>query len=109
MSSRKKLSDKIVTRELDTVRVQGRNKPVVIFELIGEKNDVSYPDEYLAHWNEGLANYKKQKWDKAIKEFKKALKGNEDYLCNMYIKRCNHFKQNPPPSNWDGVLTLRTN
>ena len=24
----------------------------------------------------------------------------------IYIDRCNQFKENPPPEDWDGVFTL---
>ena len=106
--TKNELSDKIVTRELDTVRVKGKIKPVAIFELVGEKDIVVYPEEFLAHYNEGLVYYKKQEWDEAIREFKKALILYEDDLIKMYIKRCNHFKEYPIPTNWDSVFTLRT-
>lgn len=105
--TKNELSKKIVTRELDTIRVKGWHKPVAIFELINEKDFFIYPDESLAHFNEGMVNYKKQEWDRAIGEFKIVLKFNEDELSKMYIKRCIHFKHNPPGADWDGVFMLR--
>ena len=35
------VKDKMVVRELDNIRVKGKNKPVLIYELIDEKNDSS--------------------------------------------------------------------
>jgi len=105
--TKNELSDEIVTRELDTVRVKGWNKPVAIFELIGEKDYFTYPDEYLPHFNEGIAKYKNQEWDRALSEFKKALNFKEDDLSKMYIKRCKHFKKYSPGTEWDGVFMLR--
>ncbi|UCB45218.1 MAG: adenylate/guanylate cyclase domain-containing protein [Spirochaetota bacterium] len=102
------LSDKIVTRELDSVRVKGKKKPVAIFELVGEKDVVVYPEEFLGHFSAGLASYKKMEWERAIEEFSKGCKIKEDEVCNMYIKRCRHFKKNPPAEDWDGVFTLKT-
>jgi adenylate cyclase len=102
------LSDKIVTRELDSVRVKGKKKPVAIFELVGEKDVIVYPEEFLGHFTAGLASYKKMEWDQAIKEFSSGCKIKEDDVCNMYIKRCKHFRKNPPAEDWDGVFTLKT-
>jgi adenylate cyclase len=106
--TKNELSGSLVTRELDSVRVKGKTKPVAIYELVGEKEVIMYSDEFLSHYNEGLNAYKKQGWVKAIKEFKQALSINEDEVSNMYLKRCMHFKKNPPGADWDGVFTLKT-
>jgi len=102
------LDDKLITRELDTVRVKGLTKSMVIFELVGENDIVVYPELFLAHYNEGIAHYKNQDWDRSLSEFKKALNFKEDELSKMYITRCMHFKKYSPGTEWDGVFVLRT-
>jgi adenylate cyclase len=106
--TKNELSDNLTTRELDSVRVKGKTRPVAIFELVGEKDIIVYSDEFLGHYEEGIIAYKAQDWDRAVSEFKKALVLNEDDVCSMYIKRCRHFKKYPPGDNWDGVFTLKT-
>jgi adenylate cyclase len=106
--TKKEIGDAIVTRELDSVRVKGKKKPVAIFELVGEKDVIVYPEEFLVHFSEGLAGYKGMDWDRAIKEFRSAMKVKEDEVSNMYLKRCQHFKKHPPSDDWDGVFTLKT-
>ena len=106
--TKNELSDKLVTRELDSVRVKGKSRPVAIFELVGEKDIIVYSDEFLENYAQGLAAFKKQEWDRAVAAFKKALVLNEDDVSSMYIKRCRHFKKNPPGDDWDGVFTLKT-
>lgn len=106
--TKNELSDKIVTRELDSVRAKGLNKPMAIFELVSEKDSIVYPKEFLVHFTEGLERYKKMEWDWAIKEFSDGLKIKDDEVSSMYIKRCRHYKENPPIADWDGVFTLRT-
>lgn len=107
-ATKNELSNKIVTRELDNVRFKGLTQSDVIFELVGENENVVYSNEFLAHYNEGLANYKKQEWDNAIIEFKKAFALTEDNVSKLYISRCKHLIENPPPSDWDGVFTFMT-
>ncbi len=106
--TKNELTDSLVTRELDSVRVKGKLKPVAIFELVGEKGIIVYSDEFLSHYAEGLKLYKSLDWDGAVGEFKKALMLSDDEVCSMYVKRCRHFKKNPPGPDWDGVFTLMT-
>jgi adenylate cyclase len=106
--TKNELSDNLITRELDSVRVKGKTRPVAIFELVGEKDIIVYSDEFLENYTQGLAAYKKQDWDRAVAEFKKALVLNEDDVSGMYIKRSRHFKKHPPGHDWDGVFTLKS-
>ena len=106
--TKNEIGDSLVTRELDSVRVKGKKKPVAIFELVGEKDVIVYPEEFLAHFTEGLAGYKGMDWDRAIKEFHAGIKIKEDEVSKMYLKRCQHFKKNPPGEDWDGVFTLKS-
>jgi adenylate cyclase len=102
------LGDSLITRELDSVRVKGKSKPVAIFELVGEQDVIVYSDEFLAHYSAAVAAYKAQDWDKAVEVFKKALVLHDDEVSDMYIKRCRHFKKHAPGTEWDGVFTLKT-
>lgn len=106
--TKNELTDNLITRELDSVRVKGKTRPVAIFELVGERDIIVYSDEFLEHYSRGLEAYKKLEWDGAISEFKKAMVLNEDEVSGMYIKRCRHFKKFPPSKEWDGVFTLKT-
>jgi len=105
--TKNELSDNLTTRELDSVRVKGKTRPVAIYELVGEKDIIVYSDEFLGHFAEGIVAYKGREWDRAEGEFRKALVLNEDDVCKMYVIRCRHFKKNPPDDNWDGVFTLK--
>jgi adenylate cyclase len=105
----REIGDEFVTRELDLVRVKGKKKPVAIYELVGEKEVIVYPQEFLSHFERGLQEYKSMSWNGAIQEFKKALLLHKDEVSSMYIKRCRHFIKNPPDEKmWDGVFTLKT-
>jgi adenylate cyclase len=106
--TKNEVGDDFVTRELDSVRVKGKKKPVAIFELVGEKDVIVYSEEFLLQYAEGMRLYKNMEWDPAIKEFRKCLKINDDGVSDMYIKRCRHFKKSPPGADWDGAFTLTT-
>ena len=80
--------------ELDYVRVKGKNKPVIIYELCNKKNT-----ENAVNYSKGLECYRMQKWDDAINEFEKC----DTKASRVFIERCEHFKINPPEKDWNGV------
>ncbi len=94
-------------RELDIVRVKGKDKPVAIFEPIckaGEE-DKEIKDE-LKLYREAIKLYRSQNWDLAELQFINLQKLNpQRYLYGMYAKRIAHFRLNPPGEGWDGVYT----
>ena len=105
--TKNELSNKIVTRELDCLRVKGKSSPVTIFELVGENNNLAYSEDFLTQFNEGLEDYKKREFHRALGKFKKALALYEDSVCKLYINRCEDYLSYPPLDDWDGVFTAK--
>ena len=96
-------------REVDKVVVKGKTKPVGVFECLDYHTDETFPNlmDVLGNFNEGVKQYRKQEWDRAIGYFNEALKANEtDKLGNMYIERCELMKKTPPGDDWDGVWIM---
>ena len=63
----------------------------------------------LELFNDGRKNYKLMKFDVAKDLFAKALKVDpEDGPSKVYLARCKHYLQNPPPEDWDGVFVMKT-
>jgi adenylate cyclase len=99
-----------IYRELDIVRVKGKDKPVVIYEpvcAVGEE-DQSLKDE-LKLYRETLKLYRGQSWDLAEMQFiNLQQRYPQRQLYTMYIERIAHYRQNPPDADWDGVFTFQT-
>jgi adenylate cyclase len=104
-------------RELDTLRVVGKSEPITTFELLALKTEIDEVTLNLKNsFSEALELYKSQKWDEAIAAFQKslefewlrfpALKGVKTNPSEIYIKRAEEYKENPPGDDWDGVYTL---
>ena len=102
--------DHIEARELDMIRVVGKEKPVKVYELINRKGQLQEAkQEVLKLFGEGLKMYRKKEWQKAINMFQETLnKDPHDGPSLTYIERCRGYVQNPPPENWDGVYELTT-
>jgi len=98
------------TRELDLIRVKGKEKPIKVFELIAFK-DEKLEDNFLKLlevYNTGLQSYKSQQWDKAIDSFETCLKFVPDDMPSAeYRTRCIEYKFNSPGPDWDGVTVMK--
>ena len=100
----------IETRELDSIRVVGKQEPIKIYEALGRKGEMDDLIRLIMpHFKEGLDYYKNWQWDKAIDSFKTALNHSKDDGPSLtYLNRCIAFKNDPPPSDWDGIFTMKT-
>lgn len=66
-------------------------------------------EKVLERYNRGMVLYKEHKWEEALEEFKLAVEIDpSDGPSKLYIERCEHFIENPPPEDWDGVFTMTT-
>lgn len=93
------------TRQVDRVIVKGKTVPVGVYEVLDYHTKDSFPNmiEVLEMFNNGIEYYNEGKWNDAIKQFKKAQKGNpDDKASNMYVERCQKLKKRNP-KDWDGV------
>jgi len=109
--SYRKLNNHFLCRELDRIKVKGKNEPVGIYEVLDFHDHESFPhmQDCIDLFQQGLASYRRQDWKQAIKHFKKGQSLNgDDSLQKMYIERCQHFAANPPEASWDGVWIMQT-
>lgn len=103
-------NDSFIVRELDTVRVRGREEPVTIYHLIGYGTPNQQTQAFLNRFREGLDAYKNRQWGQAITLFLETIniRPDDEPCCRMYIERCGKYANNPPPEDWDGVFVMET-
>ena len=92
-------------RELDLVRVKGKNQPVAIFEPLGPGDQIS--DETaaeLALYASALTAYRQKDWNVASVAFRTLKERTDHLLYNVYLDRIERFRVKPPPDDWDGVF-----
>ncbi len=93
-------------RELDRIRVVGKQNPVRIYELSGFTAGMD--DAAIDEFNAALVLYRERKWAEARGCFERILQRvPNDKPCKIYVERCEFFMKNPPPENWDGVFNRR--
>ncbi len=105
----KDVKERFVAREIDRVRVKGKNDPVRIYELIQEEP----PDEKLKlkllNFIKAYDLYLSKKFIEAKELFKQIIvQSGSDPVCEVYIERCDEYASEPPPLDWDGVYVMKT-
>jgi adenylate cyclase len=99
-----------VCREIDRVRVKGKDEPIAIYQPLGLEGavDKAKLDE-MKLWNQVLRLYRAQDWDMAELQLINIKKAAADGgLYDEFLGRIGHFRANPPGSNWDGVWKFET-
>ncbi|MEA3230259.1 MAG: hypothetical protein U9Q05_00690, partial [Thermodesulfobacteriota bacterium] len=93
-------------REIDMVRAKGKEAPVRIYELLARAG-TSLPaerEEADEMYMSGLADYRRQAWEKALKHFNRAMSVWPDAAAETMAKRCHAYLHSPPEEGWDGVF-----
>lgn len=103
--------DRIWVRELDKIRVKGKQEAVSIYELIDDRTQplTSQMEEFLYHYSAGRRAYIARDFAKAIIHFQNAEKINSsDRAVEIHLHRSHTYLETPPPEMWDGVHTMTT-
>jgi adenylate cyclase len=99
-----------VFRELDRVRVKGKDAPVAIFEPIGR--ETTLPSERLEElklWGQALKQYRAGNWDQAeliLFNLQRLYPGAPLY--SLYAERVARYRRESPGAGWDGVTAFET-
>lgn len=106
----KKNQTLFVFREIDRVRVKGKNSAVTLFEVISLRKTISEKlSKEIELSNHALEYYFQKEWQKAQELFSRLHKENPDVkLYSLYLSRIETFLKEPPPANWDGVYSHTT-
>jgi len=97
-----------VFRELDLIRVKGKNQPVVICELVCDVKSLTPEIEMLLDcFADARKFYEERRWTEAQSAFQSIIdRWPEDGPARAYWKRCQEYLFDEPPANWDGVFTM---
>ena len=100
----------IEAREVDRLRVKGKQEPVVVFELLARKGGL--PAErcrVIELYREGLEAYRRRDFKTAAAQCAAALALDPmDGPSRVYLERAKEYLLAPPPTDWDGVYELKS-
>ena len=97
--------DMLAFREIDSLRVVGKQKPVRVYELLGYSAGLGDADrQRVQAFEAGLARYREQDWEAAEAAFRECLAILPgDRPSQVMLERIAAFRQTPPEAGWDGV------
>lgn len=94
----------ILYRELDYVKVRGKQKAVRIFEIFNadEEEVRILKQRLLLDYQQGMRCYYQRHWQAAIENFESCLQVFPgDVPSYLYLTRCREYLNDPPPEDWD--------
>jgi len=96
-------------RELDKVRVKGKDEPVTIYEPLGLSSEVVDRSDELATWKRALMAYRSMDWQacqKILTDLRE--KYPKDGLYEALSEYIEELRQDSLPANWDAVRKFDT-
>jgi adenylate cyclase len=94
-------------RELDVVRVKGKQQAVRVYELLARAGARLPPglESAVAQYAAALEAYRQQRWDEALALFEQALAIRpDDGPSRTMAHRCRTYRRTPPAEEWDGAF-----
>jgi len=108
-STYKSCGDSFWVRELDKIRVKGKTQAVSIYELIDDRRVDLDPiaTKFLYLYKMGREDFLERNFEQALVVFEAAAQMRpDDPAVARHLELTNFYRQNPPPSDWDGVRTM---
>jgi class 3 adenylate cyclase len=111
--TRELVGDEIVFRELDRIRVKGREAPLAVFEPLARRAAATPADEQRRQrYAEALACYRGRRFEEASRAWDARARdeagGGRGQPAARMADRARDFADKPPDDPWDGVWTLTT-
>ena len=88
--------------ELDLLAVKGKSEPAKIYTAL-ENFDQG---DFIKDHNKFLSLYRAQQWQEALDHIKKYQSQIHEFhlYYDLFSRRINELKENPPDNNWQGVF-----
>ena len=100
----------ILFREIDRVRVKGKDEPITIYEPLGAEGEVTAAVQWeVAQWERALSAYRSREFEQAksiLGELRRS--GPSAAMYDWLESVCDRFIEEPPPPDWDAVTKFDT-
>lgn len=91
-------------REIDRVRVKGKQQPATLYEPVVTLRNASPRQREIVERNQrAMQVYRSRNWDEAKALFDELRGETQDRLYEVFLERIESFRDEPPDESWDGV------
>ena len=105
----RQVASQFVCRELDKIKVKGKNQPVNIYELMDVIAEKHKYETLLTQFDHAMAAYRNQDWQEASDRFAQVLTTYpDDGPTQAFLERAVEFMEEAPEAGWDGVYVMKT-
>jgi len=102
------LDQGFILRELDLVRVRGKERPIAIYELLGAGPPDPNLAQFLQLYHQGLELFRQRAWEESLAAFASALKLRpHDLHCQRYLTLSQQYQVDPPGPEWQGLSIMK--
>ena len=104
------VAGRMATRPLTRLRVKGKQVAVEVHELVGVPAALTaIQRDFLAAYNAGYAHYAARRFVAAAGDFGRALAVlPADTVTRELLQQAQHYATQPPPADWEPILTLES-
>ena len=104
----KSLVKDVVFKEVDKIKVKGKDEALTIFEPLGLEGELDKRvHEELKLWHQTLRMYRSQQWDQVEMNLLNLQRMNPGCaLYELYATRVAENRRNPLPADWNGVTVF---
>ena len=105
-----RVQHEISCRVLDYVKVKGKDRPIIIYEVIDAVESVDEEtSRIISLTQKAFKQYRERAFSESISTFDTILGiSPNDSLSKMFISRCLDYQQHKPPDDWDGCCVYKT-
>jgi adenylate cyclase len=104
--TRERLKSPFVLREIDLVRVRGRQKPSRVYELRGEGTPSGEEEALIRDFEEGLAAFRERRWQAARDRFQACIvRSADDGPSRTMLARCDQIERGVPGPALEGTAS----
>jgi adenylate cyclase len=102
------LGSEFESREIDRLLVAGQSRPLFVFEIMGQKDELTSEQVRLRElYAEGLVAYRARRWKDARNAFNEALCAvSDDGPSLTLLVRLERMELHPPAEGWDGSWSI---
>jgi len=91
----------IACRELDKVKVKGRQEPVILYQPVN-----GLAATLIQENDQAMAVYRSQDWRASEALFQELMEKTDDALYGLYLRRIAELHSAPPSASWQGITVF---